>query len=306
MYKIMLRYLILIVIVSACCYWAYENWDKIHSFIDIKPWYILIMVPLVVISLAIVGYINQVILLCLGLNLSVVQWMSLACASTLANYIFPMRAGMALRAAYLKKTHQLSLQKFAASMAFAYVLTFLVNASIGLISIVQIGVEINQEIMAIIAVFVLTIIGSISVLSLRFQSARLTKSKIFSKLTTIQDGWNILRQSQNLILVCSVLIVLNTLIFAFRIYVSVYAVSMGETVSYMACLFAGCLAALSLFVSITPASLGISELAIVLGLSVIGVPPEVGLLASVFDRVVSFIVVAFAGSVGMRSLLSDP
>ena len=296
--KNIIKYLLGVAFIIGGLYWFFRNWDQLETLVNVRFSYILTLMPLIFLSMLMVGFINQLIVSHLGYPLKLMQWTSLAFASTLANYIFPMRAGMALRATYFKKCYNFPLNQFAASMAFAYILTFISNAALGLLIMLWLGVEKQGMRWILILIFTAVFLGGcFTLIYNRPVRKAQSKMKIISYLAKIQGGWSVLRKNPSLLIKCSSLIIINTILFSIRLFIAFCAI--GQSVNFAGCLLAGCFAAVSMFISITPASLGIRETAIVFASSVVGVTPEISLLAASLDRAVSLVVVAIFGTAGM-------
>ena len=296
--KLTASYLLTTLILMFVMYWVSNNWDKIQSIFLVEPIFLILLFPLVVFTSINVGLINQLIVSHLGYPLKPIQWVSLAFASTLANYIFPMRAGMALRATYFKKCHGFSLSKFASSMAFAYVITFIANAFLGLLLMFWLGIEKNAVNWILILIFAIVLTTGIAALMYNPPIDKtVSKFKIFKYIISIHGGMELLRKNPKLLIRCCLLILFNTILFGIRLFVSFHA--LGHNINLAGCLLVGCFAAVSMFISITPASLGIKEVAIVFASSVIGVSPEISFLAATLDRTVSMVVIAIFGTAGM-------
>ena len=296
-----LPYVITAVLIAWAGVWAVHKWDDIAASVKISPLHILFLVPFIIISVLIVGVINQLLIVHLGVRLKFSQWASLAFASALMNYILPMRAGMALRAGYLKKCHNFPLSKFAGITAFTYIVTLLSNSAFGAAILVWLWSTQGSGSWPLLGVFVFIMAMAIGALVFS-PHARISehRSKIWDFLTKIHLGWNTLRTSPSIIIKSSTLFIVNTLIFSIRIYIVYKAI--GYPISFIGSMLVGTFTAVAMFTGITPASLGIREAAVLFASSVIGVPTEISLLAGAIDRAVSMLIVAILGPIGMLKI----
>ena len=293
-----LPYLLVVIMVSCAVIWAKSNWGEIKSVITLNPLFIMALLPLMLSTLLIVGFITKIIASYLGLPLRFSQWSSLAFASTLANYILPMRAGIALRASYLKRCHNFPFSKFAGATTFIYVITLLSNSAIGVIVLLWLWVSEGITSWPLLGVFLFILIFGAGLLIFSPKAKAVEHpSKIRDFINKVHLGWSTLRTSPCIIIKSSALLIANTLISAIRLYVAYKA--LGHGISMAGCILVGTFANISMFISITPASLGIKEAAILFAGSVIGVAPEISLLAGGIDRAVSMLIVAILGPVGM-------
>ena len=275
--------------------WIIDNWQQIVSVWHINPKYIVALVPLIVITLLLIGLINQIVSLNLDASLNFSQWSKLAFASTLANYIFPLRAGMALRAYYYNKKCKLSVAYFTSIMTIIHVITLLANSILGLGVLIFLWATIGNSKLIILAAFLLLTCFCIACLKYSPKNIPSFKfEKLSSFLKRMHEGWAQLHNNNQLMYTTLVLSLTITLIYSVRLLISFHA--LGYSVEILGCIFIGSLVAISTFVSITPAALGIREGAIMAGGLALGVDLEVSLLAGAIDRAVSILVVLILGS----------
>jgi uncharacterized membrane protein YbhN (UPF0104 family) len=299
--RAILAYVIAAGLIAYAAWWAWQNWDKVRAAFLLSPAHLAALVPLVVASVLLFGLLNQVMAAHLGAVLRLRQWATLAFASTLANYILPLKAGAAMRAAYLKKNHDLPLSQFASSMAVAYVVTILANCLVGAAGLGVIALQ--EGVMSWPLLGGLLGMAALCAALLAFSpraSQRRAAGRFWGVLVRIHVGWDLLRHSPSLLAKSAGLALATSLVYAVRLRIAFAAV--GHTVSLPGCLLVGALVALSMFISITPASLGIREAAILFSSMAIGVTPEVSLLAGTVDRAVAILVVAALGPPAMTAV----
>jgi uncharacterized membrane protein YbhN (UPF0104 family) len=287
--------------IAFAAYWAWCNWDKIEQAFSLNVEFLSFLIPLIIISVLLIGLQNQVVVSHLGFPLRFLQWAGLAFTSTLANYILPMRAGAVMRAEYYKQRCGLALTSFGSSMALVYVTTLLANSIIGLC--VMLFLKLKTGILSIplfwgfLAVVFICLIAL--VLSPR-PSEKQQSSRIIGALVRIHSGWDQLRRSPLLLLETIVISLALTVIYAIRLSIAFAAT--GHIVSAPGCLLAAALVSVSMFIGLTPASLGIREAAIVFASMAVGVTPEISLVAGAIDRAVAMLVVFILGPISMIGL----
>ena len=274
--------------------WVTRNWDSVSRAFSLRPGYLLALIPMVVVGVILSGLMNQLMASHLGAPLRFVQWASLAFASTMANYGLPL-AGVTLRAGYYKRQSGFPIASFASGMAVAYVVTVLVNSLTVIAAVAWIGPASGRALPPLMwaAAAVAAVCGLVLAFSPKAAKGEPTH-RIWNALARVHAGWDMLRHSPALLAKAFALSLAATLLYALRLWIAFAAT--GHPTSIPACLLVGGLAALSMFISLTPASLGIREGVIIFSSYAVGVPPEVSLIASTLDRTVAMVIVLPIGS----------
>lgn len=302
--KYIFPYLLTAIILIIAFFWFKNNWSDINSNITFQKKYFLLSIPVCILSILNIGYIYQVIVKYLNLKLKFLQWASLTFAGMFANYVLPMRAGIAIRAAYFKKCHNFPVSKFASLMAFLYLITLFTNACAGILVLLLLGTINTFAEWAILTAFLIIAIACIWVI-LFWPAGKVVSDagRVKNIIENIHSGFDILRNSKSLFFKSTLLSILNILLYSLRLYISFRAV--GYEIEYSKCVLAGSFAAVAMFISITPASLGIREIAIWLACSVTGIAPEISIVAGSVDRMVSLLVVSVLGSLGLVKITHE-
>ena len=143
-------------------------------------------------------------------------------------------------------------------------------------------------------VFAITIIGSLFFLVVPFPipTGQGRLSSTFRKFLT---GRSQISKERKTILSVAVLLGVNFLFDAVRLWI-IYS-SMGKNIHIAGYLILGALSFVVLFIGLTPGSLGIRELVLGFGATVVGIPLEVGVLAAMIDRAIIISYVFIAGSI---------
>lgn len=287
-------HLLMLALVAGAAWWVHAHRQDVLASLTFSWIHVIALLPLVVCTVLVIGLLNQLIIDHFGLRLRFGQWAALGFASTLANYVLPLRAGMALRAAYLKRCHDFPMNRFGSSMVFIYVTTLLCNSAIGLFLLARAWRHGDDFQWPLACCFLVFFAISLSALFVSPRSSEETRvSAIGEYLVKIRRGWQDLKQSRPLLAKVAIATIANTALAAVRFQIA-YAAT-GHWVNMADCLLVSALATLSVFISITPASLGIKEAAIVFASTAINLPPEVGLLAAAVDRAAAIAVVFVLG-----------
>ncbi|MCK4620797.1 MAG: flippase-like domain-containing protein [Desulfuromonadales bacterium] len=296
-----LAYITAVVLIAYAAAWVGQNWEKVSLAFSFSPGYFAVLLPLVIASILLVGLMNQLMASHLGAPLCFKQWAALAFASSLANYILPMRAGAVLRASYFKQRCDLPVTKFTSTMAVVYVMALWTNSVAGLSAIAWFYLQKELISWTLLWGF-LGVAGFCSALLTFSPKPRKSEPdrRLLGIIVRIHAGWDMLRRCPVLLAKAGGLSLALTVLYVIRLYVSFAAI--GHPVNLPGCLLIAALTAVSVFIAITPAGLGIQEAAIVFAGMMVGVAPEISLLAGAMDRAVSTLVVLVFGSLGMVSL----
>ena len=296
-------WLLYLLVIGIAAYWYSLKGGSLVDFGTLDYKVALLLGPLILAALFMIGLSNQIIATHLGAPLSFYQWSSLAFASTFASHFLPMKAGMAIRAAYYKVYSKLPLSHFASLTILLFIISFTASSIIGLLTCLALLLNNTTVYWEITVIFVALLGASILLFFGRIPRLPVAYKKIREIEIQVHEGWALCRQRPRLILLSLGLNISLTLCYALRMYIAFMAI--GQDVSLLGCTFLSALVGVSGIISITPAALGIREAAIVLGSTVLGVSPEISLLAGVIDRAVSVVVIAVSGSLGLVKVQSD-
>jgi uncharacterized protein (TIRG00374 family) len=214
--------------------------------------------------------------------------------SSVGNFFAPVGGGFAFRAAYLKKRHGLPYSDYMATLYGNYIVVFLVNAFFGLLSLYLLREKHSSQYFILVMVFA-AIFGVSLVLSLvKIPAAvirRDIKNKYISKFAKILlemlQGWNRIISNKKLLARLVMLIAFN---FALSLLIAkLEIVALHLTISFSGLLLFSVLGSLSLFVSITPANLGVKEAIYLFSSTVIGFSVSQILSIALIDRGVLFL-----------------
>jgi len=258
----------------------------------------------VALAYLVIGLPNQIMVAYLGAPLRFGQWASLAFASTLANYIFPLRAGAALRAGYLKRVCRFPFIKFASSMAVLYILAILVNSMLGLSAMAWIYMKKGEVSWPLVSLLAATVFICIGLILLTPMAGKERAGTGFQRhLSSFRAGWDLLRKNPSLLIQAALLSLVLTSLSAVALYVSFTAI--GSPIDASSSLLLASLGALSLFISVTPAGIGIREAVILFTGMAVGVSPEASLLAGTLERTVGIVVALVLGPFGMSRITRE-
>ena len=282
--------------------WGYLNRNDFQQLLSFHPWSTVKQIPLTVVSYVLIGMLNHVAAAGLQSRIQLREWVRVVLAASLANYIFPFRTGVFLRAAYLKSVHGLPISQFGSITGAISILTLLIASAFGSVIMLIRQAEATRSTLILSVFLNLTAVGCLTLWGVSFLSKRLEyNDSIPESVKSFGLGMNRLGKSPRVLAQLFSLSVCLLVVSSARIFLSYSAV--GWDVSPLDCTLVTCVLSMSMLVAITPAGIGIEEGIGVAGSMLIGVPPEVSLAALLVNRGVSMVVVFTLGPGALASVL---
>jgi uncharacterized membrane protein YbhN (UPF0104 family) len=211
--------------------------------------------------------------------------------SSIGNFFASSGVGLGFRAIYLKRRHGLQYQDYITTLYGNYLLIFIVNALVGVVSLYFAPHHNGTQFLGAFLFF-----GGLTVVSLLFCFVRIPAppaqragqlGKVQRLLHMMTDGWQGIARNINLVSSLTGLIVLQLAITVFLTWLETSA--LGLHLPLYSLLLLSVLSALSVFVSITPANIGVKEIVYILTSSVIGLSTSQIVSIAIIDRGVLFI-----------------
>jgi uncharacterized membrane protein YbhN (UPF0104 family) len=282
------RYTSLLVLLIIILLIAVYLWNQRELLEALQNITLVIFLALVLLRLAIMvlnGLFLHIFALKFDVHLHTLEWFGLAAVTTMGNYITPLSGGLVARAAYLKHRHQLPYTQFTTLLASNYIVMFWLIGVAGLLVLGWLGLfELDKW--PIILLFGIVVVGiSLFVMlpPFYFQS----NNRWLQRLNRLTEGWQQIRTDRKLLLkliICTFLvIVVNGLSF----WIGYQA--LGITISFSVGLLLGLVAAFSIFINITPGSLGVQEAMVSLSSELLGAGAGQGLLVVLLIRAATIV-----------------
>jgi uncharacterized membrane protein YbhN (UPF0104 family) len=184
------------------------------------------------------------------------EWLSLTVATSLLNYVTPLRGGMVVRAVYLKAHYRFGYVDFLSTLSAMYLMYILLYALLGLAGLVLLW---EQDAGGDRVVFALLVVAATTAALLMFLPVRLPRWQVFPlrQLAQIFDGWTLLRRKRATLRK----LMGTTLVFALLsvLEVKLAASAVGVALSWPAVLLYSSGQNLAVLASLTPVALGIAE-----------------------------------------------
>lgn len=260
---------------------------------DFRWWYLALLGTVECGLLALRGVLTQRLCRIFAVEVPFKDAVRLAAWTNLANYVTPFVGGSGVRAVYLKRRHGLPYAEFVSLQAATYLLHFLVASLAALASLPFLHEITPRNRLLFSALYISVALGVLAILLLPVRLPT-SPSAVGRYLKRAVQGWMRFRRSDWRSLVG--LLVLNTLAQAAGVGLAFAALGVSLDAGQM--IFVAAFYSLSILVAVTPASLGISEGAVVLSAAATGVAAAFGLAAAGLRRGVSLTAAILLGVLG--------
>lgn len=227
---------------------------------------------------------------------------ALTAANTMANYYLPARGGMVVRAAYMKRVYAFPLARYGALTISITGLTILVAALIGILGIVigaSIVGDVNQRaLLTFVGIGIAVIVGigaAVALTGLANGEGRF--ADVVRSFRTGMAMWAGARGKLGIFLIWTLGLFAAQ---GFRLWLSFRIV--GESVDLSGIMIIQAMAAMAFVLALTPGNVGLKEGAVVFSASLLGIDPDLALLASLIDRAAALIITFGVGLASVHYL----
>lgn len=269
-----------------------KNKESFKLLLDIRPLY-LIGVAMCYVAIVITnGLFIKYIIEPFKKYISVRESARVSLISSLGNFFASSGAGLGFRAVYLKKIHKLSYSDYMTTLYGNYLLIFIINAMFGLLSLVLVSNQSSLQFKGAVIFFAGLLAVSLVLCFVQLPKSLGTriKNKFVAKtlkyLQNMTAGWNKIVRDRTLLLHLSTLVSIQlglTIAIGWLEFSS-----LNISIGFPELLLFSVLGSLSIFVSLTPANLGVKEGIYLLTAGVIGITtPQIVSIALV-DRGILF------------------
>jgi uncharacterized membrane protein YbhN (UPF0104 family) len=273
-----------VAILGVLLWYLVRHWEQLEAlfnltFLQLVTIYVLYFLVMLNITLAV-----QYLLKGLGVRTRFWDMLWLHNAALLLNYV-PMKFGTLFRANYLKRHYGLRYTHFA---TFFLYITFLMTAMAAIIGLSVLVLfyglgEYESKILAV--VFLASIGGSLLFIFVPLPVPR-GEGWFSTMLRNFLTGRSQISKEKKALVISLLYLVANFFLTAVRIGIIYHCIS--QKVHPGGYVILGALGFVALFIALTPGSLGVKELVLSFGAVALGVPFEVGLLAAMIDRAITF------------------
>lgn len=219
----------------------------------------------------------------LGVNLGVLESISLSTAASAGNNLGPLRFGAAMRAAYLKRVHGLSIGHFVSSLFGMYVTTSLIAALMGLVGLAALKLQGANNLGVMCIINFVCVVGSVFLAC----CPRIPKTEnlVVQKLNYVIDGWRKIRREPSTTAAVLLLTLVQQLSMATTFWLAFAALGMEQSVG--AILLLTSIGILASYFGITPGGLGVFELTVAFVANQLGIEPHVGVAVALIVRAIN-------------------
>lgn len=293
-----------VVIVGIGSYYIIKNYEDFAVLKNLRYFEVLLLASFNVFLLCINGLFTWFLYRQFNLKLGIMESTQLAIATSFGNTFLPLRGGSGIQAVYLKKCHNFKYTYFASTLAGTYVINFFVVGLLGILTIVVIYITKGIFSFPIFLAFFILSAGMILAVKSSNLFLRLIPfGGLRDKAKMVLEGWKIISKSSGNVLIMGVITTLNfitlsVLIFLQFKFLNITKIS-GEPIMIWDSLFLATFLVLSVFINITPSSLGIKEILLAYAAIIITINPQDAIVTSVVDRMIGTSVLLVLGPIAM-------
>ncbi len=273
-----------------------RHWESLQNLVNLKLSTIIYLYIVSTVGGFCSSYTIQRILRTFKIQCGFWEMFHLNNATTLLNYL-PAKFGTFYRANYLKRHYGLIYAHFGVLFLYLIILMTIAASIIGLSVIVTIYGLSKFETVILAIVFLVTGFFSVVIAFIPFPAIKGT-GKIVSILRSFTAGREQMTKNKFELLINTLLTAASFVLSSIRLGIIYH--SIGQNVHPAGYLVLGAVGYVSMFLAITPGSLGLRELALTAGAVALGIDPTVGALAAIIDRAIA---IAWSFSIGVASTL---
>lgn len=273
--------------------YLYKNPDILSSLKSTNPIYILLIMFLYLFIFYLEALFILVTLKIFKKEIDSNEGMYISVLSRIGNYLLPMRAGAVFRATYLKKKYNFEYSNFLSTLYGYYIIFFLTSSILLFLGLMYKAIFLNQTYISLILFFLSIILAMLFLIVFNLPIEKLFVNsegilkKVVSFLSKFLNGWKLIVKEKHsfnkLLLLAFGNIFVNTII----IYIEF--LSIEKVPNILDVLLYTCISGLSLFISITPGSLGLREGVLLITSQSLGLSESEIMRLAVLDRGIMFI-----------------
>lgn len=291
----------LIALAAMLGYLAFQS-DILDALATIPVWMAVVIVAVSGGALVVQAVQYQTAVRIQQIDMPLSESTALTAANTMANYYLPARGGMVVRAAYMKRVYAFPLARYGALTVSITGLTIIVAALIGTAGI-AIGAVVSGELdrRALFAFGgVALAVGLGMAIAMLLSGFARGDGRFAEVVRSFRAGVTMWVDDRGGL---AVFLFWTVALFAaqgLRLWLSFRAV--GVSVSFSGMMIIQAMAAMAFVLALTPGNIGIKEGAVVFSASLLGIDPDIALLASLIDRAAALIVTFGVGLASVRFL----
>lgn len=236
-------------------------------------------------------------------HLTTIEWLGLTAINSMLNLAIPAKAGLLVRGMYLKKVHHFPFTEYSKLLVTSHLAMMGLISALGLILLGFIVIEFKLKFGLILFFFSILL----SLITLTYLTpiiiTRAKPSWLKSTINLFNIWPTIAHTQKSLWITFGFILILLNFLWAAKLYLCFLI--LGSTPEFTSILLIQCVVSLSFVVSVTPGNLGIKEAVTAFGATLLGLPAEIALLASLLDRATSMLVIITFGLISTQLLSRD-
>ncbi len=281
----------------------FNNIDDFRQIKIVNYWFIAPLIILAISFLLTNGIVLKELLLPFKKELLTKEWFGLSVITTAGNLLTPFQGGMIARALYLKSKHNFSYTNFLSALSGIYIIVFWVNSFVALLSMLLIK-QFYSTFNWLIFITFLIIFSALSFIIVFSPKIKKTfKWEILNKVVRVVNGWLVIKNNKRTVLFVALISFLNVLLMSTSSFLEFK--TLGVEINFLKALFVSIVSTLSLFISITPGSLGIKEAFMAFTSNVVGISPANAIIVSALDRLISLLPLVVLAPVFSKILFGE-
>ena len=293
--KSLLLWVVSLVTLGAIVWYLSSHWDQLEPLIQVPVEQVIVVGVLFAVGIMLNALEFWVLYRRLGAAIGIVENWLLYGAGQLLNHA-PGQVGTVYRFGYLKTVHQLSYARSGSGYAANLLLTFLSTGVVGLIAAILMGALHGAWSWGLVAIFSGLIVVAVAALVVHLPTTTRV-GRLARTWRRFQEGWSEITRHGQTALIVVVIELIKYSILAMRMQLAMSWVGVDEPYAFFLVIAAA--TGIVSFVALTPAAIGMRELAIGFAAAALGVQFDVALLGATLDRAVMFVWVALIGGVGL-------
>lgn len=290
-----------VVIVALFGWYFYENIEDFKVLLEMSPLFLAMVLIGHLVSILTNGFFIRGILSANGISMKFSQSVKASFVSAIGNFFFPIGTGSVAQAKYLKSSFRFNYKKFLSAFSGNYIIVFVINGLLGLISILVLHDRANDFVFYTLLVIFLCMLIPNVYFSVKGVPTGLVKrlsgsrnrhvKRVGGVLREVVEGWNFVTKSRKTMFTLVIVTAVNFLASMLISYAAI--ASIGVSVGLWALVLYSSLGVVTLILNVTPGSIGVREGVFIFTASLIGLTVSQILVVAIIDRLARFFILLF-------------
>jgi uncharacterized membrane protein YbhN (UPF0104 family) len=291
--------IITVVVLFLMVYYLYKNREVFFSLKNLDLKYVIYVSIIQIVAIFFIALTNKKVIAILGHNIPLGEAFLLQYANSFLNKIVS-EGGALFRGVFLKEIYKLPYTKYISTIAGLYIINFLTNSILGLISLGYISFTYHRTSYLVLMFFIIIILAMMVLIfvSPRFKNKK--ENRVLKWINSILDGWREIKRNKQKLVTFS-LLAIASLFFVSLQSIFVYR-GLGFELGFFESLYMSSLGMITTFVNITPDSVGIREGVYMFSSDIIGLDSDIILLGSLIIRAIGLINTFVLGGISYLKL----